>query len=492
METMLNIKKVAGILTLLGGLASIFADTTYVASKGAAILSQFNKLRAGDTLLILPGTYNYISPMVTFYEGTPAQRIVVRAASPNTVFIKHYNEELFVVTKRYYTVENLNMNGMGYANYHFKCNDGGQNLHIRNCVLTQFGESTIKAGSGSTTPDSIFPGSYLIMEGNEISSDTLGITGNGNGFNIDGSEDCVIRNNWVHGMQKPQGNSDFIVYSGYFKGGSRNIIIEGNIFDGTGINGYFVGFSFGGGCMGNQFMRSWRPYEDSNVCYRNNVLIACNDVQHTCPVHPSYVRKVYHNTLIFCTGELNVDDVRNNLVLGGSVTNIAGTHNFTGTYNSAYFWDVSQRNYALKPAATAWIGKAPRIDSAATDGLGTLRPAMCAYGAYEPYNSNPASMEGGPGVLPEVLLLDIGPNPANAAATIHFTLACDMKYVEIGVYDLMGRTVRLLYDGPQQAGTHAITWDGKGHTDAAIGSGVYLVRLRVGDRQAVKSFTFVR
>ncbi len=45
------------------------------------------------------------------------------------------------------------------------------------------------------------------------------------------------------------------------------------------------------------------------------------------------------------------------------------------------------------------------------------------------------------------------------------------------IFDLNGRTVRVLHNGPLAAGGHRIIWDGKGHTSTTIASGVYVARL---------------
>ena len=469
-------------------LVAAFADTTYIATTGAGIPSQFNKLRAGDTLLIRPGTYNYIGQMVTMYDGTAAKPIVVRAAAPGTVFIKHMNEELFLVAHRNYIVENLNLNGAGYANHHFKFNDRGQYIQIRNCLLTQFGESFIKAGSMNYTPDSIFPGDFSIIEGCDISSDTLGIYDNGNGFNLNGPEHMVIRNNWVHNLVRSQGGtSGDPTYAGFFKAGAQHNILEGNII-GPGVT---RAFCFGGGCTGSQFIRNSRPFETNDIMYRNNIINGCSTIEFNCGTNNN--RKVYHNTIINSSGTINAQECKNNAFLGGSISAANGVNNYTGSYSSAYFWDATNRNYALKTTATALIGKVARIDSVLADKLGTARPSLVSYGAYEAYDVNPGTaVEIAASTLPEALTLDIQPNPVKSFATVSFTLASPERCLEVGIFDLNGRTVRVLYNGPKAAGAHTLRWDGRGHTSAPIAAGVYVVRLRVDARQSVKQFVFMR
>lgn len=68
------------------------------------------------------------------------------------------------------------------------------------------------------------------------------------------------------------------------------------------------------------------------------------------------------------------------------------------------------------------------------------------------------------------------PNPFNPKTTISFTLD-DSQPVELAVYDVSGRLVRLLDEGVRGPGSHSVPWDGRDQTGAGAASGVYMVRL---------------
>ncbi|MDX1421458.1 MAG: FlgD immunoglobulin-like domain containing protein [Rubricoccaceae bacterium] len=77
------------------------------------------------------------------------------------------------------------------------------------------------------------------------------------------------------------------------------------------------------------------------------------------------------------------------------------------------------------------------------------------------------------------------PNPFAARTEVRFTLAAPGP-VEAGVYDALGRRVRVLADRPFEAGPHVLAWDGRDDAGRAVASGVYLCALRVGTtRQTV-------
>jgi hypothetical protein len=68
------------------------------------------------------------------------------------------------------------------------------------------------------------------------------------------------------------------------------------------------------------------------------------------------------------------------------------------------------------------------------------------------------------------------PNPFNPRTTIRFSLAADGKATLV-IYDVAGRTVRTLVDGAQNAGPHAVVWDGTNDAGRVLPSGVYWCRL---------------
>jgi hypothetical protein len=74
------------------------------------------------------------------------------------------------------------------------------------------------------------------------------------------------------------------------------------------------------------------------------------------------------------------------------------------------------------------------------------------------------------------------PNPFNPVTTIRFSLPAPST-VSIVVYDLAGRTVRTLLNGPCLAGKQGIRWDGTDGKGAFITGGVYICRMRADDFQ---------
>ncbi|MEX2116290.1 MAG: T9SS type A sorting domain-containing protein [Bacteroidota bacterium] len=79
-------------------------------------------------------------------------------------------------------------------------------------------------------------------------------------------------------------------------------------------------------------------------------------------------------------------------------------------------------------------------------------------------------------------LLQNFPNPFNPSTTIAYQLPAESN-VSVKIFDLLGREVAILANGPQQAGRHDVSWDG---TRQASGMYVYeLVAETAGGKQTV-------
>ncbi|HER43603.1 MAG TPA: T9SS type A sorting domain-containing protein [Candidatus Eisenbacteria bacterium] len=79
------------------------------------------------------------------------------------------------------------------------------------------------------------------------------------------------------------------------------------------------------------------------------------------------------------------------------------------------------------------------------------------------------------------------PNPFNPSTSIEFSLPARER-VSLKVFDVSGRLVRTLVDGPLPDGNHRYAWDGRNERGAAVASGVYFYVLRSESiRQARKA-----
>ena len=84
---------------------------------------------------------------------------------------------------------------------------------------------------------------------------------------------------------------------------------------------------------------------------------------------------------------------------------------------------------------------------------------------------------------------DSYPNPFNPAVVIPLDLATDAAQVSLSVYDVLGRRVRQLWQGPLGAGAHRFTWDGRDEEGKGVAAGVYIYKVEVEGQIEAKKTT---
>ena len=71
------------------------------------------------------------------------------------------------------------------------------------------------------------------------------------------------------------------------------------------------------------------------------------------------------------------------------------------------------------------------------------------------------------------------PNPFNPQTTVAFALDSP-QHVKLEVFDVRGRLVRTLANGPLPAGNHERKWQGRDTKNQGVASGVYVIRMTAG------------
>ena len=84
---------------------------------------------------------------------------------------------------------------------------------------------------------------------------------------------------------------------------------------------------------------------------------------------------------------------------------------------------------------------------------------------------------------------DSYPNPFNPAVVLPLDLATDASEVSLRVYDVLGRRVRQVWQGPLGAGRHRFVWDGRDEEGKAVAAGVYLYQVKVDGQVEAKKTT---
>ncbi|MDE2809327.1 MAG: T9SS type A sorting domain-containing protein [Gemmatimonadota bacterium] len=84
---------------------------------------------------------------------------------------------------------------------------------------------------------------------------------------------------------------------------------------------------------------------------------------------------------------------------------------------------------------------------------------------------------------------DSYPNPFNPAVVLPLDLAKDAAAVSLAVYDVLGRRVRQVWDGPLGAGRHRFTWDGRDEVGKDVAAGVYIYKVEIDGQVEAKKLT---
>jgi hypothetical protein len=88
-------------------------------------------------------------------------------------------------------------------------------------------------------------------------------------------------------------------------------------------------------------------------------------------------------------------------------------------------------------------------------------------------------------------LESIYPNPFNPSTTIRYALP-SAGPVNIEIFDILGRKVATLFEQKQNAGWHTVQWNGYNEQHQAVTSGIYIARLKAGDKISTKKMILLR
>jgi len=83
------------------------------------------------------------------------------------------------------------------------------------------------------------------------------------------------------------------------------------------------------------------------------------------------------------------------------------------------------------------------------------------------------------------------PHPVRGSCSIHFEVARD-GIARLGLFDLAGRRVATLHDGPALAGPHEVSLSVDGAGARGLANGLYLLRLEAGGRVATRRLLVAR
>lgn len=104
----------------------------------------------------------------------------------------------------------------------------------------------------------------------------------------------------------------------------------------------------------------------------------------------------------------------------------------------------------------------------------------------------PNAIENEQSVVPDRFeLFQNYPNPFNPKTVISYQLS-GFSEVELTIFNIFGQEVKTLVDEQQSYGLHEVSWNGTNNFGFAVGSGVYLYKLQVGNNIEIKKMMLIR
>ena len=118
---------------------------------------------------------------------------------------------------------------------------------------------------------------------------------------------------------------------------------------------------------------------------------------------------------------------------------------------------------------------------------------LCANGRARRIGDVSITLEGVKENAPRYVnqLSDNYPNPFNPTTTIEYSIG-ERSVVNLSIFDVNGRLVRMLVNEAKPAGSHRFVWDGRDGIGSLITSGVYFYRLKTGTFSRTKKLVVLR
>ena len=83
------------------------------------------------------------------------------------------------------------------------------------------------------------------------------------------------------------------------------------------------------------------------------------------------------------------------------------------------------------------------------------------------------------------------PNPFNPVTTLHYNLP-EGSYVDIIVYDILGKVVNNLVDGNQSSGYKSVQWNATNNAGQPVSAGLYLYTIQAGEFKQTKKMLLLK
>ena len=287
------------------------------------------------------------------------------------------------------------------------------------------------------------------------------------------------------------------------------------------------GWGFPGGTVYNDVYlynsnsNSWRPASNMPAPRCGGVLAAAGDTLVYVCGGPNWTNPAATNTVFRgvisqsdrsvitwdSTGAVYPGGVRNSIygaAWGNKGVIVSGGYQVSSVTNQCYVYSPGANTWIIQPALLG-----PKTDhGAASVNIGSVWKFVSATGTSNRTGSNSNTvniltdtMTGITGIISNGNNIPSGfslqqnyPNPFNPATRIHFQIPLSRGvsegrgvFINISVYDILGREVAVLVNDQLKPGSYEVNWDGTNHN-----SGVYFYKLISADYTETKRMILIK
>ena len=188
-------------------------------------------------------------------------------------------------------------------------------------------------------------------------------------------------------------------------------------------------------------------------------------------------------------GDFTADGIPDLCVIGADVSVLSGAAG--GLFEEAIFYGAGMDVCAATAPDLNRDGDADLVvaNSASDDISVLISTASPLTGVEEPTDDAQTGPDGGSPLLD---LLRAGPNPFSDSVTLTYRMPSEHGPVRLVVYDVSGRAVCSLAEGPCDRGAHTAVWHGLTDSGVPAASGVYFARLEVEGRSVSRKLVLLR
>jgi parallel beta-helix repeat protein len=390
----------ASFVALVSAGAPALAAPVHV-STVAELRAALANAEAGDEIILAAGTYAVSGANLgCAANGTPANPIIVRSATPLAAKLELATTEGFVVTGASWHFVGLDVRGTcatdDACEHAFHVAGAASGFVLRGSRVVDFNaQLKVNASTGGAG----IPHRGLVENCELYDTHARATSKPVTKLNIDTGDDWVVRANYIHDFHRTGSSA---TYGAFMKSGGRNGLFERNLVlctkDET-TEGTHIGLSLGGGGTGAAFCApAFDPdvpcaTEHTGGILRNNVIANCSDVG--IYINRGANSKILHNTLIATLGvdfrfSTTSGEARGNVVTGVIRNRDSSTHtaanNLTGvtlaTFNALYVSPLTG-DLRRKGDLSALLGKAPALADVPNDYCARARTGSWDLGALQ-------------------------------------------------------------------------------------------------------------